>query len=683
MKKNIFTFVSLFVMGMATLMAAPVDTALVRQAAGNFLTQRDGVRQAAPMQLAYQLDGSTQQPCVYVYNRVGGGYVVMAADDQVRPVLGYSLDGAFDAATAPANLLAWLESYRTAVEDLSAGTRAYPSMAAAWQALLEGTAPAGSRDVVVEPLLVTTWNQSPYYNRLCPGSGSNKAITGCVATAMGQIMRYWQWPAQGNGQHSYVANYSDYGYGDYGTLEVDYSAATYDYTLMPALLNSSTPIDQVNEVAKLLYHCGVSVNMMYSPSASGANSENVPNAMRRYFGYGPSTFNYKGSNETAWINALKGELNAERPVYYSGSGDDGGHAFVCDGYDEDNFFHFNWGWQGSHNGYFAVSDLNPGSYVFNTYQGGIFGLEPDPCYPYPEIAISGNTVMADENSSVTLTAPAGASYAWSTGEHTQSITVAPSVPKYYTVTVTDEGGCANTASTWVTFADGCEITFHLHDSYGDGWQGCHIKVFNRVVKIAEVTLEEGADIDITLPVVSGELALKWHNGNYPEETSFEVSGHCLELAYPEAPQTSVFLITELYCGDIVTEFDATADGSGYEWNGNTYTESGDYTQVFTNQAGCDSTVTMHLTITAGVNDNTAGDVRISPNPTSGTSLLTVPAATAPTEARCYDAYGKLLFIQKIEEETTAIDLSAMSAGVYFLRLYRDGALLVTKKVVKE
>ena len=243
----------------------------------------------------------------------------MAADNSVLPILGYSTDGHFDAEDIPSNMAAWLATYRDAVSDIAAGAneRAYPTMEGAWQQLLDAEPVAASREVVVGPLLSTTWSQSPYYNNLCPGTGSNKAVTGCVATAMGQIMRYWQWPLQGHGHHSYVANYAQYGYADYGTQYADFGSATYNYNAMPNALTSNSSSIQVGQIAQLLYHCGVSVNMMYGPNASGANSENVPAAMQNYFGYKSSTFQYK-NGESAWVNGLKAQLNADRPVCIKG-----------------------------------------------------------------------------------------------------------------------------------------------------------------------------------------------------------------------------------------------------------------------------------------------------------------------------------------------------------------------------
>lgn len=685
MKKIIlFSFFISLVINM--LNAEPVDTLTARRAAANFLSQHQSaapIRSADQLLLVDVLTDAHNSPCVYIFNHPAGGFVVMSADDCVLPVLGYSTDGHYVPAEVPANMAAWLLTYRDAVSEIvadnqrSSGT--HPAMSAEWQGLLENNTASHSRDVVVEPLLVTNWGQSPYYNIMCPSNNNGRAVTGCVATAMGQIMRYWQHPAQGNGYHTHVANYGAYeGYGDYGTLFVDFSAATYNYSLMPSSLSATTPMAQVNEVAKLLYHCGVSVNMMYGPSGSGASSENVPNALRSYFGYLCDNYTYKNS-ESSWINSLKASLQQQYPVFYAGSGDDGGHAFVCDGYDEDNYFHFNWGWQGSYDGYFAVSNLNPASYTFNNYQGAIFNIRPDECYPYEEVFISGNPVMANASSSVTLQAPAGVSYHWSNNANTQTVTVSPTVPKLYTVTVTDSEGCNHVASQWVTFADGCELTFVMHDSFGDSWQGNAIQVFCQVQKVAEITLEDGACDTVTVPVVSGPLALKWKNGNYPEECSFEVTGNCFNRAWSTGP-SGVFLETEMFCGEITSEFSAVCTESVYEWNGQTYTESGDYTQTFVSANGCDSTVTLHLTFDVGIGE--AGSlvgVRVWPNPTGGVVNIDFGAAAGLCEVAIFDVCGKKVL--GACGANNQIDLSPLAEGVYVVKCYRDGVCIGSTKVV--
>jgi len=242
----------------------------------------------------------------------------------------------------------------------------------------------------VAPLISTKWDQSPYYNLLCPfdNTKAERTVTGCVATAMAQVMKFWNYPATGTGFHSY--NHSAY-----GTLSANFGSTTYSWTEMPNQLTSSSTTAQKNAVATLMYNCGVSVDMDYGVSSTGGSSAYVissasvgtyctEHALKTYFGYkstlqGIKKASYSNAN---WITLLKNELNASRPIVYAGFGD-GGHCFVCDGYDNNDYFHFNWGWAGQNDGYFALSALNPGSggagggsYEFTNGQQALIGIEP-------------------------------------------------------------------------------------------------------------------------------------------------------------------------------------------------------------------------------------------------------------------------------------------------------------------
>jgi hypothetical protein len=185
---------------------------------------------------------------------------------------------------------------------------------------------------------------------------------------MGQIMRYWQFPTTGKGSHSYNSN-------NYGTLSANFDATTYDYANMPDRLTAASHPDScVLAVATLLYHCGVAINMNYGPSASSCNSNKIVSALPNYFRY-PATVRYieRGSLSLAtWLNYLKGELDARAPFMYGGSGNYGGHVWTCDGYRDDDYFHFNWGWGGQQNGYYTITNCS--SYGFNSHHAIIIGI---------------------------------------------------------------------------------------------------------------------------------------------------------------------------------------------------------------------------------------------------------------------------------------------------------------------
>lgn len=294
------------------------------------------------------------------------GYVMVAGDDVViNPVLGYSTAGEFDYDAAPDNLKWWIGEYARMIE----------------YAAEHGMAVAETPkfDTSLDPLIKTHWNQDYPFNDLCPMlDDGSRAYTGCVATAMAQVMKYHEWPEQGTGSHTYTDPYCGQ------TLSANFGETTYRWDLMPNDYDGTWTAEQIKAVATLMAHCGVAVDMQYMPDGSGAYSGDVPAALVNYFGYAEDIIHrdrdYYTQNE--WIEMMKAELDASRPVYYHGQSTGGGHAFVIDGYNVDGYFHVNWGWGSNLDGYFLIATLDPGAdqgiggttagYAYS--QGAIFNL---------------------------------------------------------------------------------------------------------------------------------------------------------------------------------------------------------------------------------------------------------------------------------------------------------------------
>ena len=369
-----------FITIVSLLIAAPVDTLTSKRVASNFYRERAGVqhtRSANPLLVkTYKVlpnDARDSVNCLYIYN-VGEGYVIVCADDRITPVLGYSTESNFDVQQTPIQLQEWLSQYVAEISAaVSSPTFTNEGVASSWRALAsENYTPSRYGSVVVAPLVQTHWNQSPRYNNYCPydASAGERTVTGCVATAMAQLLRYWMYPPQGIGSHSYT-------HGTYGVQSANFGATTYNYSLMPLQLSSSSSAAEIEEVAKLSYHCGVSVDMNYNLSAnggSGANTADAANAFNTYFGYSGCQYLSKSDfTNYQWKTKLKTELNNGRPVLYSGSGS-GGHAFICDGYTADEYFHFNFGWGGYQDGYFLLDNITPSGNNFSYTQAGIFNL---------------------------------------------------------------------------------------------------------------------------------------------------------------------------------------------------------------------------------------------------------------------------------------------------------------------
>ncbi len=390
------------------------DAALV---AGNFMSAGDTTSQGAqapgrnrPIRRVTLAEDAQY----YVYaNANGEGWVMVAANDVVTPILAYSETGEFRTDKMPDNVKYWLGSYDKKIKYAEQNNiEATEEVKAEWRALRKGVRKAKA-SVTVSPLIQTTWDQdAPYYN-LCPKVGNERTLTGCVATAMAQVMNYWQWPVTGTGSYSYTSETQKL------SCSANFGSTTYDWANM---LNryaqyynegdqyytstTSGTTAQQNAVATLMYHCGVAAKMDYDISANGGSGTQTiyPNAastttrcaayaLINNFGYKSSTlkcyyrpggYGYSAVNDATWLNLLKTELNASRPIMYAGADNEGGHSFICDGYDSDNKFHFNWGWSGYCNGYYTVDNLVPGTGgsgagngSYNDDQDIIIGIIPD------------------------------------------------------------------------------------------------------------------------------------------------------------------------------------------------------------------------------------------------------------------------------------------------------------------
>ncbi|MDY0344101.1 MAG: C10 family peptidase [Lentimicrobium sp.] len=357
---------------MVAVIANPVDKKTAEQVAVNYYTHYAPATitdYSVNSQFESQLDGVTTY---YTFSFNAGGFVMVAADDASIPVLGYSHEGNFDGELNP-SAKAWFDGYSNEISSIASSRMSNAETRVKWDNILNNNMEREIMDVT--PLITTTWDQGCYYNALCPvepgaGYGScGRAWTGCVATTMAVIMKYHQWPVNGIGYHTYT-------HPTYGEQTADFSSVTYDYAAMPNKVTSANAA-----VATLMYHCGVSVNMNYAADGSGAFSEDVPFAMINYFNYAPSTEMKAKDNYPVmadWYALLRTELDASRPLYYAGSSSaSGGHAWICDGYRlSDDKFHFDWGWSGSANGYFAIGGLNPAGNNFNDNNRVIVGVVP-------------------------------------------------------------------------------------------------------------------------------------------------------------------------------------------------------------------------------------------------------------------------------------------------------------------
>ena len=532
----------LFIMLSCLCYGNPVDPSAARQVANHFWATVTGEDEPGKW-TDISAEAGFQEFYIFTQD-AADGFVLVAADNRVQPILGYSTDSRF-ITPLHAHVFSFLQRYEQEIAYCREhNIHATNEIEQQWSSLLEGTY-TPQLTTAVAPLLATTWDQSPYYNNLCPDSANVHAVTGCVATATAQVMKFWNWPPTGAGSHSYTDD-------NFGYQSVNFGATTYNWSMMPNYLSASSSAAQVNAVATLMYHIGVAVEMDYGIDGSSAilssygysGTACAENALKNYFRYKNTLHSvYKDEvTESYWISTLTNELNAGRPLLERGGGDAGGHAFVCDGYDNNGFFHINWGWGSYQNGYFSHNNLNPDIYTFNDGVSVVVGIEPDgalfvstPTLAFPQesssltFTVSPNTASstpwsASSNASwLTLTPSSGSSsspatvIATATANNTGAIRSA-----VVTVSQGNQSVTIQVVQNECSSNDMCTITLQMTDSYGDGWNGAYLTLTSASGSVFGTATCEGSSTIQTFSVCSSNLILNWNTGSWDSECAFTV-----------------------------------------------------------------------------------------------------------------------------------------------------------------
>ena len=372
-KNRLFVLLMLLMSVGLLAQAAPVTQEQARQEASRFLLNK----QKSNHSLKFATKGNktleaaaSNEAAYYVFN-IGNnqGFVIVAGDDRINPILGYSDEGYFDEAKAPANMKAWLNDYAQQISllDKVAG--------------IEGAIAAPkAKDAVdtrnsIAPLITTKWDQAtPYWNE-CPQfmisdneeDGYELAYTGCVATSMSQLMNFYKYPVTTPQViPAYTFTYGDGNY-NYSTVDMpELPITTFDWAHMRDTYTGAEDEVYTSAVAHLMFYVGCAIKSQYGVSATGAYTDDIPKGFA-LFGYGSKLAYRNDYTQEVWDNMVYEELAAGRPMIYNGTaGSGGGHSFICDGYEYGNYFHINWGWGGMGNGYFQLAIMNP-------YASGIGG----------------------------------------------------------------------------------------------------------------------------------------------------------------------------------------------------------------------------------------------------------------------------------------------------------------------
>lgn len=360
----------------------------------------------------------------YIFNfNDSTGYAIVGGDDRMPAIVGYSDKGTLNPDNLPVNLKSFLAAYKATVESVEKGdTSAVKNVKAAMKR------EAGSYTPIAPLLGGIEWSQNaPFYN-LCPKyDGKHNAVTGCVATAMAQIMRYWKYPSSLlEGIPAYVS--------DRYNIPIDSipNGIGYDWDNMPEKYNGDFTNNQAFAVATLMQHIGASVKMDYGPE-SGAYDKDVIPALTHYFGYDKDIIKMLDRTNFEWKDwnkILLDELGKKRPIYYCGHSFIGGHAFVCDGMDSDGYYHINWGWGGESNDYFDITILNPNNGIgFNESNSAILGIVPNnaqdkqPSFEYDRMVVSdiSDFSYSSERNSVSDSFSGSVSYVLSNFSKSESV----------------------------------------------------------------------------------------------------------------------------------------------------------------------------------------------------------------------------------------------------------------------
>ena len=533
MKKSIWFTLVLFFSTIA-LQAKPVDKNLALAVAQQFASQQLALERTTP-ELVY----TGQNEAFFVFNLGSNSFVIIAGNDAHRPVIGYSDESSFDASNIPPALGYYLDGVAECVLRLHHAT-ATPDVAAEWNSVLQhGRLISRHSGRGTGYFCTTKWNQDHPYNYCCPedpaGSGGH-AIVGCLATAMSQLMRFWAYPSKGIGSHCYFHE-------DYGEICADFGNTNYDWDNMPNTLNNSSSEAEKIATGTLCFHCGVTIDMGYGPDGSGGASGPIPGVMNQYFNYCDAIVQLRRDDfETeTWKTMVREQFDMGWPMYYGGCQDGGCHAFVCDGYDDYDMFHFNLGWGGSSDGWYLIDDApytHPADAMFNFVPSEVYNATPSAPVDFtvtpvsetdlktrlhwinPTSTLDGTNLTSIEQIVVLRDNEVIATLTDATPGAAMEIEDA-NVPRYdvyhyavYALANNRVGKHANEMNVLV--GPSCEWQILLTTTSFQGWRGGYLSVYNATGhELAQFTMTSSTGVMANPALPLAQLSFGW---TAPEET---------------------------------------------------------------------------------------------------------------------------------------------------------------------
>ena len=632
----------------------------------------------------------------YIFN-AENGFVVIGGDWRVPPVLAYSDNQLYNNQDVIPPVRMWLDNYKQqmiAVKSTPVSAAdASNANVCAWRKL-QNREPVFRTTGYVPPMLQTRWGQGAQYNYYCPqdfaGEG-NHVVTGCVATAMAQIINYFRWPEHGVGTYSYIDS-------TYGEQFADYGNATYDYSAMTIAPNS------INlEISKLMYHCGVGVDMVYGPDGSGMYNHSAANVLRDHFKYSPETrYAFRDSVTWNWDSLIVESLERNVPMYYAGWSvpNINGHAFICDGYqmmDSNCYFHFNFGWDGSANGYFYTDHLIVSGSNFNLAQELIINAYPDTInyeYPVPQ-QLTGSLLLTSPDGFITdgslplQSYSANMDFTWTIRPDVENLTRI-SVRGFYDIAPGDTlfiTANDNTFTPYVITGDSSAISF--------GTNGTELVVrFVSDDTLARFGFSLGYTT-ISTQYCHGVVSSNTNSGNITDgsdEDDYVAFSDChFRIIVAGSPYTMLhinYLDLEedrdfLYVFDELPRNDRLLMALTGEMSDTTiFVNKRKLYFIFTsdeanNRAGFD----IDYYGTTGVEELEMDGFRAYPNPVS--DELNIHTASPMKVAVLRDMTGRELRRVVVDDNSFTLPVSSLADGVYLLQIQMDNKLIVKKIVVSK
>lgn len=700
--KKLLLFITLCVC--YAVFAAPITKDEAAVVCRHFLAQKMANGQTDQTDFHYfKTEYWDNMPVYHVFRMDGTGFVTISASDHFEPIIGYSFES--DYLPNPASTFI-MEAYSRWIVECEKENVSYKGVKEKWDAYLsEDFVPEPTRAAVVGPLVTTKWNQDTYFNTLCPWDlrGPDQHVyTGCVATAMSQIMNYHGHPRTGLLGSSYIP-------APYGRITIYFRDYTYNYGANP-----NVPTGYSNEMAKLIFHCGVAVQMGYTPTGSGAHSVSAMDALKRHFKYDSAWLCSRALFDEIeeWRNALKIDLNQLRPLYYSANDGQGGHAFILDGYDEDDKFHINWGWGGGYDGYFVVVDNyledneeNPGhtmGYILDSDCGRLvypITDAPGVCMGHQRNTSSSGTIRsgeptklyaADADCSWMLAAPEVSRYILTfdrleTEEGVDIVTIynGPTVESgvagTYSGTTRPTGEISiNADSVLVTFTSNSEIQMHgFQISYRTEGADQYCAASGSITSAGITTITDGSE-----------------DANYRNNTV------CTWNIYPSGMHHCYFSFPMLRFGegDFVEIYNATTTPNTllYRYDNRNYPDQDVLNLAYSklkvrfvaDNWDVNDGFVMTIQAVTAVNDYSGvTELSVFPNPASdrlNVSFMTEDAS--PIDCKILDMTGKMLYNKHIETDGGLVEesfnVSDFAKGIYLLRIETPKGTTI-EKFVKE